>query len=610
MIKTDVLIIGGGPAGLGAAIETTKRKLKTLIIEENPLYGGQLIKQTHKFFGSSSHFAGTRGILIHEKLYKEIESNYLTMKTNHSVIAVYDDNIIGIHDKNKDKFLKVNAKKVILATGASEKTIPFKNNDLPGIYGAGGVQTLMNVNGVLPGKKILMIGAGNIGLIVSYQLIQAGAEVVGIVEAMSKQGGYLVHLDKVKRLGVPLYFNHTIVEAYGDDKVEKAVIAKVDKNWNIMDGTQKTVECDTICLAVGLTPTSELLWQAGVEMEFNPVLGGYIPKYNEYMETNKEKFFVAGDAAGIGEATSAIIEGRVAGISAAKSLGAEKNAKKFHKPLIDYINNLRDGSTGIKVKKAKFDLWGKELKDIKEVKIRPNQKGKIKKDRKQAYVVIECTEDIPCNPCEASCPFDAIDIGKRIVNIPVVDLNKCTGCLSCITSCPGLAIFGITENVEKGKVVISIPYELYPLPEKGDRVWAVDKNGQIVSESEIYRVRKNKNKTNIVSIIVDEKYKDTVRHFYPQSKGDTVICRCNDITAKEINDAIDDGYTDFEELKRYLRVTMGPCQGRGCRHLVMGMIRSKTGKDVSKGSTGTRRPPESSLPFKAIIKENKKRSKK
>ncbi len=609
MIKTDILIIGGGPAGLGAAIETTKRKLKTMIVEENPRYGGQLIKQTHKFFGSSSHFAGTRGILIHEKLFNETDKNYLTLKTNYSALAVYDDNIIGIHDKNRNKFLKVDAKKVILATGASEKTIPFKNNDLPGIYGAGGVQTLMNVNGVLPGKKILMVGAGNIGLIVSYQLMQAGAEVVGIVEAMSKQGGYLVHLNKIKRMGVPLYFNHTIVEAYGDDKVEKAVIAEVDKNWKIIDGTQKSIECDTICLAVGLTPTSELLWQAGVEMTFNPALGGYIPKYNEIMATNQDKFFVAGDAAGIGEATSAIIEGRIAGISAASSLGAEMNPKKYQKPLLDYINNLRDGSTGIKVKKAKYDLWGKELKNIKETEIRPNQKGKVKKDRKQPYVVIECTEDIPCNPCEASCPFNAIDIGKRIVNIPVVDVDKCTGCFSCITSCPGLAIFGISENTVKDKVVISIPYELYPLPEKKDIVWAVDKNGQIVSEAEVYAIRKNKNKTNIVSIIVDKKYKDSVRHFYPQSKGDVIICRCNDVTAKEINDAIDDGYSDFEELKRYLRVTMGPCQGRGCRHLVMGMIKAKTGKDPAKGSTGTRRPPESSIPFKAVAKGNKRRKK-
>ena len=606
MIRTDVLIIGGGPAGLGAAIETTNRGLKTLLVEENPIYGGQLIKQTHKFFGSHSHFAGTRGIYIQDELLKEIKKEHFSMLPGHSAVGIYDDGVIGIYDSEKNRFRKVSAKKVIVATGASEKTIPFKNNDLPGIYGAGGVQTLMNVYGVLPGKKILMIGAGNIGLIVSYQLIQAGADVVGIVEALPKAGGYDVHLAKIRRMGVPVFFKHTIVEAFGQDSVEGALIVQIDNKWKHLNGTQMQLECDTICLAVGLTPSSEILMQTGIKMTFSPSLGGYVPVHNEFMQTSSPDYFVAGDAAGIGEATSAIIEGRLAGISASASLGKEKNAEKAYKEHVDYIEKLRDGNTGVKVKKGKYELWNKPWDTSMETFEKKDNTIKIPKGRTKAYVSIECYEDIPCNPCEISCHFKAITVGPNITDLPMLDLDKCTGCMSCLTQCPGLAIFGINKNLAPGRTGITIPYELLPLPEKGDTVWGADRDGKIICSARVEAVRKNKNKTHLITISVENEYAENVRHFYPGASGDVLICRCLDITADEINDAIDRGYTDFEELKRYLRVTTGPCQGRGCRQLIMNMIRAKTGEDVSSHSTGTPRPPESALPFSAFTKGGKK----
>ncbi len=607
MIKTDVLIVGGGPAGLGAAIETTKAGLRTIVVDENQRLGGQLIKQTHKFFGSSSHFAGTRGILIQDELVKEMEKGNLKLLEETACSAIFDDGIAGIYDVKRNRFEKVKAKRTIIAAGASEKFIPFRNNDLPGIYGAGGVQTLMNAGGVLPGKKILMIGAGNIGLIVSYQLLQAGASVVGIIEAAPKQGGYEVHLAKIKRMGVPVLFNHSIIAAEGKDKVEAAVIGEIDKNWKFIDGKQRRIECDTICLAVGLTPTSELLWQAGVEMMYLPALGGYVPRHNEYMQTNVPGILVAGDAAGIGEATSAIIEGRLAGLSAAKGLKVKMDFGKRYNDLLTYLDGLRRGSTGFKVKAAKNTVWNKK-EEIKGDAFARGSKTKRAPEpgRKKPYIVIECDEDIPCNPCEASCSFKAIEIGQDITNPPVFDAEKCTGCLKCITSCPGLAIFGIAESGEPGKTVISIPYEMLPLPEKGDKVWACGREGEIICEAVVHSVRKSPNKTHIASIIVDGEYKNDIRHFIPFSAKDAVICRCLDITCGEIEEAISRGYTDFEELKRYLRVTTGPCQGRTCRSIIMGMIKAGTGIDPSKGSTGTRRPPEASLPFSAFVKKGRR----
>ena len=261
----------------------------------------------------------------------------------------------------------------------------------------------------------------------------------------------------------------------------------------------------------------------------------------------------------------------------------------------------------MKVKKAKYEMWDKNTDKLNLKPIKIKEPEKISKARKKPYIVIECWQDIPCNPCEVACPFNAITIGKNITDIPLFYPDKCTGCMTCITKCPGLAIFGITQNIEKGKVAITIPYELLPLPEKGDEVWAADRDGKILTSGKVYRIRKNKNKTQLVTIVVDEKYKNNVRHFYPKSKGDVMICRCMDVTAGEIEKAIDESYTDFEELKRYLRITTGPCQGRGCRQLIMGMIRSRTGVDISKSSTGTKRPPESAIPFSAFSRHRSKK---
>src|SRR5690606_3786622 len=130
----------------------------------------------------------------------------IDIKLNATVLGIYEDGVVTLEED--DKYFKVKPKSIIVSTGASEKTLAFPNNDLPGIYGAGAVQTLMNVYGIKPGNKVLMVGSGNIGLIVSYQLTQAGVKVAGIVEASSNIGGYLVHASKIRRLGIPIYTQH------------------------------------------------------------------------------------------------------------------------------------------------------------------------------------------------------------------------------------------------------------------------------------------------------------------------------------------------------------------------------------------------------------------
>ncbi len=352
-IETDVLVIGGGPGGMSAAINAGKYGAKVLLADENPFLGGQLVKQTHRFFGSAKERAGTRGIKIAKILEEELEKlDNVDVRRETRVFGIYDG-IAGAYQRIDDstgKLLKINAKKIVVATGAYERTLIFENNDLPGVYGAGGVQTLMNVYGILPGKRGLIVGSGNVGLILTYQLMQAGVSVAAIVEAMPRIGGYFVHAAKVRRLGVPIYVRHTILRAFGKKSVEGAVIAQLDDKWQPVPGTEREIECDFICVAVGLSPTHELLYQAGCEMKFVPELGGIVPLRSKFNETSIKGLYVAGDVAGIEEATAAIMEGRIAGIHAAVTLGyGGEEAKQELEEAVKEIEEFRAGPFGERI---------------------------------------------------------------------------------------------------------------------------------------------------------------------------------------------------------------------------------------------------------------------
>jgi sarcosine oxidase subunit alpha len=359
-INADIVIVGSGPAGLMAAISSAKQGVPSiLIVDENHLIGGQLVKQSHKFFGSEEEKAGTRGInlaieLMSEvNLFKNIKSMLETTiigcyngKQNHKLIAVK-------RQKEGNQLIEINCKSVIFACGAMENMLAFPGNDLPGVYGAGGVQTLMNVYGVKPGKKVLMVGAGNVGLIVSYQLLQADVSVDRVVEILPKIGGYNVHAAKLRRCGVPIYTSHSIREVYGNEKVEGAIVEKIDSSFKPIPGTQQDITCDTVCIAVGLTPSIRLLEQIGARTEFIAEAGGYVAIHDSSMQTSVKGIFVCGDSSGIEEASTAMIEGQLAGVSAAELLGFDKQAEKLKKKYIKSLEGFRSGPFGLKPKICK-----------------------------------------------------------------------------------------------------------------------------------------------------------------------------------------------------------------------------------------------------------------
>ena len=398
MKQTDVAIVGGGPAGLCAAIAAARLGAKVVLIDDNERLGGQLVKQTHKFFGSKRHYCGTRGMDIATILEQELRALSAEILPGTSVVGLYggtadaEPRVVAPEPSNstrksaqgdlfengpgtstfglgtsdfrgvlalasRERLTKLGFKCLVVATGAAENNLLFQNNDLPGVYGAGAVQTLMNVYGVKPGTRVLMVGSGNIGLIVSYQLIQASIEVAAVVEALPRIGGYHVHAAKLARLGVPILTSHTVLSALGTEQVEGAVICKVGKDFKPVARTDRKLDVDTICLAVGLTPLSELLWQSGCRMAYVPELGGHVAWHNENMQTSLCNVYLAGDVSGIEEASTAMLEGRVAGAHAATQvLGPSQESEQLIAEAQAELCAIRKGPFGDKAACGKARL--------------------------------------------------------------------------------------------------------------------------------------------------------------------------------------------------------------------------------------------------------------
>ena len=351
--RTDIAVVGAGSAGLSAAYQAAGAGAKVLVIDENRLPGGQLFKQIHKFFGSRAHRAGTRGYMIGRELLENVTASGAEVWLDSLVYGMQKDLSLGVIRNGKHIVVKADA--VIVAAGAKENYMAFPGSTLPGVMGAGAAQTMINVNRVLPGERVLMLGSGNVGLIVSYQLMQAGAEVVALVEGAPKIGGYGVHAGKIRRAGVPIYLSHTIKSVTGNGRVEKVEIVGVDARWQQIPGTEKTFEADTVCLAVGLNPMTELRWMSGCEFCFIPAFGGHVPLHDASMETTVKGLYVAGDVTGVEEASSAMEEGNLAGIGAARALGflSEEEAKRKLAETAERLRTLRSGMFGEGRRKAK-----------------------------------------------------------------------------------------------------------------------------------------------------------------------------------------------------------------------------------------------------------------
>ena len=511
MKRYDLIIVGAGPSGLSAAVEAAKRGLKVVVFDENEKPGGQLFKQIHKFFGSKEHKAKVRGFVIGQQLLQEAADAGVEVVLNATVIGMYLDKEIVVRIKDEVHHYKGDS--IIIATGAAENMVTFEGWNLPGVIGAGAAQTMMNLHGVKPGNKILMLGSGNVGLVVSFQLMQCGCDVVALVDAAPRVGGYGVHAAKVARTGVPFYLSHTIVKAEGEEYVTGVTIAEVDDHFQFILGTEKHFDVDTICLAVGLSPMSQLLKMAGCEMEDNPKRGGQVPICDEFGATSIPGIFVAGDVSGIEEASSAMIGGRIAGITAAQYLGFIDKEEQLTK--CEENKKALDGlRQGMFAPKNRGKLVEKTEEGIP-VSMNLLEKGFIANDEMERFPgvthkagvhpVMECTQNIPCNPCQDACPKHCIKIGEKITSLPAVDESvDCIGCGMCVASCSGQAIFLLDETYEEGFAAVTLPYEFLPLPKEGEKGYGLGRDGKVVCEAEVVQVKTAKafDHTNLLTIKV------------------------------------------------------------------------------------------------------------
>ncbi|MBP5175110.1 MAG: FAD-dependent oxidoreductase [Treponema sp.] len=534
MERYNLIVVGAGPAGLSAAIEAAKYGMKTVVFDENARPGGQLFKQIHKFFGSKEHKAKIRGFNIGEELLKEASDAGVEVRLNATVIGIFENKEVTVNHDGSVHHYKADS--VIIATGAAENMVPFEGWTLPGVIGAGAAQTMMNLHGVRPGKKILMLGSGNVGLVVSFQLMQAGCEVVALVDAAPRIGGYGVHAAKIARTGVPFYLGYTIKKVEGTEKVEGVTIGKVDEHFKIIEGTEISFDADTVCVAVGLSPMSQLLKMTGCKMQDNPRLGGQVPLVDEYGETSIPCLFAAGDVSGIEEASSAMIKGRLSGLRAAYKLGFtdEERVKDKSAEYAKDLDSLRQGMFAPSNR-------GKKIETTDEgIPISQNllTKGFVSDEeilrfpgvtrQKGIHPVIECTQNIPCNPCQDACKKHCIKIGACITALPQVETGEggssCTGCGMCVASCSGQAIFLVHEDFEPGFTAITLPYEFLPLPESGEKGVALSRSGKVLCDAEIVGVRKSPafDHTNLLTMKVPNEFAMSARFFKSVGQGGRV----------------------------------------------------------------------------------------
>lgn len=225
------------------------------------------------------------------------------------------------------------------------------------------------------------------------------------------------------------------------------------------------------------------------------------------------------------------------------------------------------------------------------------------------YAMIECFTPIPCNPCTKICPHDAIAPMADINDVPVIDFERCNGCGLCASVCPGLAIFIIDETYSDTLASVMMPYEFYPLPEKGQTVKGLGREGEVLCDAKVLRVvpsMTKQSKTPLVTVEIPKEFVFDVRFIQFGEKApaeqlsdpaqvehsdDTIVCRCEGITLGEIRALIADGYQTFDEIKRISRAGMGPCQGRTCRLLIMQEIGKATGAALDAQKLATYRPP-------------------
>ena len=543
--KTTVAIIGAGPAGLAVREELNSKEIDNIVIDNNDKIGGQFTMQTHQFFffEKEKKFGGMRGFDIAKTLAGE---DHTGIFLNSTVWDILEGNRLAVKNISTNEIYFVDTEYIVIATGAVPFMPTFENDDLPGVFTAAVVQKMMNDELTLLGKNVLTVGAGNIGYLTSYQLMQAGANVKAIIEAQSNEGGFPVQANRVRRLGIPVILSHILLKAIPNKDntgIKGAVVAECE-NFQPIPGTEKIIDgIDAINICTGLVSDDQLL------IKGNEIFG--------------RKCFGAGDSIRIGEGTSAVLRGKQVAFEIIQELGKSN----------DYDDYLAVSKEYIDSQQHPFKVIDQPYLPTKE-----RMEGK-------PFVQIDCLYGFACNPCEFACPHGAIT-KTSTSTVPQIDFDKCIGCMDCVYQCPGLAIFGYF--LKKNWLFLPIEYAAF----EGEEVYLVDNNGEQLGEGVITKILKKKNKTNIArvqSIDLHGEALTNVRGFivkdnYPEKfnfknaeeiESETYVCHCDDVKLDEIMEVIGDRkFISVDEIKHTTRLGMGACRGKRCIPRLKQTIRS------------------------------------
>jgi NADPH-dependent 2,4-dienoyl-CoA reductase/sulfur reductase-like enzyme len=385
----DIVVIGGGPAGLAAAIEARKNGAKKiLVIERDRELGGILQQCIHNGFGLHIFKEELTGPEYAERFIKELIAMGIEYKLDTMALEVSDNKTIKAMNAI-DGILHIQAKAIILAMGCRERTrgaIRLPGTRPAGVLTAGTAQRFVNMEGYMVGKRVVILGSGDIGLIMARRLTLEGAEVLAVAELMPYSGGLTRNIVQcLEDFNIPLYLSHSVVNIEGHERVKAVTIAQVDKNLKPMKGTEKRFECDTLLLSVGLIPENELSKSAGIALD--NITGG--PIVNESMETSVEGIFACGNAVHVHDLVDWVTEeSKKAGKGAAKYIqglikGNSKSVKLKGINGVRYVvpHQIRLDNIGQTV-----ELMMRVDNIYKDIKLVVKSKGKAIKEVKRSHV--------------------------------------------------------------------------------------------------------------------------------------------------------------------------------------------------------------------------------